>query len=76
MEIIMSNEEIRAKIEEYQLELQKAILSGYANFELNQEIAKTKDKINALRQQCSHTSMDGKFATPFNGRCPYCGKKI
>lgn len=71
----MSNSEIKAKIAELQAELENTMASSFT-FELNSAVLDTKNKINALRDQCSHTAEDGNFARPLNGRCPYCGKKV
>ena len=72
----MSNEEIAAKIQQYQHECEEALHTSGANFALNQTIIENKNKINALRRQCTHMYVDGTFAKQANGRCKYCGAKI
>lgn len=72
----MSNEEIAAKILECQRECAEALQANGANFTLNVTITENKNKINALRQQCTHMYADGTFAKQGNGRCKYCGAKI
>lgn len=71
----MTNEEIQKKIQEYQIECKKALLSGYATFELNHQIVEYKNKINALREKCTHRN-DKFEVQSFNGRCQYCGKQL
>ena len=72
----MSNEEIAVKIQQYQCECEKALQESGANFALNQIIVENKNKIKALRQQCSHKENDGTFARNVFGQCKYCGAKI
>lgn len=70
----MTNEEIRAKIGEYQNEIRKVMLAG--TFELNTSIEKYKNKINALRDQCTHKNENGAITYMSDGRCPYCSRKV
>lgn len=71
----MTNLEIKNKISELQMNLRQLMLEGVATFELNTEVAKANNKINALRQQCTHLNEEGLFEI-INGHCPYCGKKV
>ena len=72
----MSNEEIAVKIQQYQHECEKALQESGANFALNQIIVENKNKIKALRQQCSHKENDGTLARNVLGKCKYCGATI
>lgn len=71
----MSNIEIQKKIQQYQQECRQAMLESGPNFALNQAIVDAKNKIQALRQQCTHINEQGELANEF-GRCSYCGKKL
>lgn len=71
----MSNTEIQKKIQQYQQECKRAMLESGPNFALNQAIVDAKNKIQALRQQCTHINEQGELANEF-GRCSYCGKKL
>lgn len=71
----MTNMEIQKKIMEYQAELQRIINGGLASFELNQNLTMYKNKINTLRDKCSHLDDNGAIKT-FNSRCIYCGKRL
>lgn len=71
----MSNEEIKNKIQEYQLEIQKELARGGYNFELNPKIMEYKHAIDQLRCECSHLNTNHEIQT-FNGRCVYCGAKL
>ena len=70
----MNNEEIREKIREHQMAIQKELAKSY-NFELNPEIMKHKAAIDTLRNECTHLNHNHEIQT-FNGRCIYCGNKI
>lgn len=70
----MTNEEIKAKIEEYQLECRKALAAN--TFELNASIEKYKNKINALRDMCTHRDENGAKVFVGDHRCPYCSRKV
>lgn len=72
----MSNEEIAIQIRQYQRECEEALQGNNANFVLNQIIVENKNKIKALRRQCSHTNENGTFARNRLGRCEYCGATI
>lgn len=70
----MSNEEIRLKIAECQKEIYRAMQAG--TFELNATVEKYKNKINSLRNQCTHKNETGASVFTGDGRCVYCNKKV
>ena len=75
MATTMTNEEIKAKIQQYQRECQQALTESGATFALNRIIVEKKNKIQALRQQCTHINEQGEIDNVL-GRCSYCGKKL
>lgn len=70
----MTNEEIRATIQQYQIEL-KNLIENQSSFELNTAISTYHNKIKQLRKQCTHLSANHEKQI-FNGRCIYCGEKL
>ena len=45
-------------------------------FELNATVEKYKNKINSLRNQCTHKNENGSSVFTSDGRCVYCNKKV
>lgn len=70
----MTNEEIRATIQQYQREL-RGLIENQSSFELNTEISTYQNKIKKLRKQCTHLDTNHEKQV-FNGRCMFCGEKL
>ena len=59
------SKDIRAKIDELNIELERVMVPGV--FTLNKEVMEISDKIAALQAECKHSFVDGV--------CKFCDKE-